>query len=136
MSYSFRERLKIALREKELKEKLRLTQEEVDYIKEHLMDICPYSDKVTQAYKESISSGKSLDQIIDEMTDDQFEDLCREVFEQAKKNDVWAKKKKKKVEAEAEAEAEAESDTDSDSDSDAESVDAEAEEQEVECQEK
>ncbi len=134
MSYSFRERLKIALREKELKEKLKLSQEEVDYIKENLMDICPYSDKVTEAYKESIRSGKSLDQIIDEFTDEQFEDLCREVFELAKKNGVWAKKKKKKVEAEAEAEAE--SDSDSDSDSDADSVDAEAEEQEVECQEK
>lgn len=132
MSYSFRERLKIALREKELKEKLRLTQEEVDFVKEHLMDICPYSDKVTQAYKESIRSGKSLDQIIDEMTDDQFEDLCREVFDLAKKNGIWAKKKKKK----AEAEAEAESDSDSDSDTDADAVDAEAEEQEVECQEK
>ena len=131
MSYSFRERLKIALRQKELKDKLRLTQEEVDYIKEHLMDICPYSDMVTQAYRESIRSGKALDQIIDEMTDEQFEDLCREVFELAKKNGVWAKKKKKK----AEAEAEAESDSDSDSDSDADSVDAEADEQEVECSE-
>ena len=131
MSYSFRERLKIALREKELKEKLRLTQEEVDFIKENLIDICPFSDKVTEAYKESIRSGKSLDQIIDELSDADFEDLCREVFELAKKNGVWAKKKKKKVEAEAEAE----SDSDSDSDSDADSVDAEAEEQEVECSE-
>ena len=123
----------MALREKELKERLSLSQEEVDYIKQHLMDICPYSDKVTEAYKESIRSGKSLDQIIDEMTDAQFEDLCREVFDLSKKAGIWLKKKKKKQEAEEETESESDSDAESDSDTEGSEEATAEQEAEQEC---
>lgn len=137
MSYSFRQRLKIALREKDLAEHLKLTQEEVDFIKENLMDICPISDTVAQAFKESINSKKSLDEIIDQMSDAEFEDLCRVVFEKAKENGIWLKKKLMKKKKEREQAKQTDSDSDSDSDSDGD-LDDEAEEQEaeVECEEK
>ena len=123
----------MAIKAKELKERLSLTQEEVDFIKENLMKICPYSDKVTQAYKESIRSGKSLDQIIDEMSDAQFEDLCREVFAMCKKAGIWLKKKKKKKQQQEESESESESDKESDSDAEGSEESEQTQEKEEEC---
>ena len=132
MSYSFRERLKLALA-KDLKERLSLSQDEVDWIKENLKrGICSISDEFAQALAKHDPrfKGMSLDEIIDKMTDAEFEEFARQVIEEAKKRLKYKKKEKKK-----QKESEGESDSDAESDSDSEEP-VEEQEAEVECAEK
>ena len=131
MSYSFRQRLKIAIA-KDLREKLRLTQDEIDWIKENIKKgICAISDEFDQALAKHDPrfKGMSLDQIIDKMTDAEFEEFARQVIEEAKKRLKYKKKEKKKQKESDEEESEEESDKDSDSDSTSEPE----QEAEVEC---
>jgi len=131
MSYSFRQRLKMALA-KELREKLSLSQADVQYIKDNIMKICPVSDEVAKALAKHDHrfKGMSLDEIIDKMTDAEFEDFVREVLDIAFKKLAYKKKADKKKK---QAEAEAESDTDAETDSDSTSEESVQEEAEVEC---
>jgi hypothetical protein len=134
MSYSFRQRIKMALQQ-DLKERLRLTQDEVDWIKENLMKgICSISDEVANAMKEHMAQykGKSLDEIIDMMTKEQFEDFVREVLEIAKKR-LNYKKKQKKKQKETESESESESDRESDADAEGSEESEQTQEKEQEC---
>lgn len=131
MSYSFRQRLKMALA-KDLKEKLSLSQDEVDWIRENMKKgICSISDEFAQALAKHDPrfKGMSLDQIIDKMTDAEFEEFARQVIEEAKKRLKYKKKEKKKQKESDEEESEEESDKDSDSDSTSEPE----QEAEVEC---
>ena len=122
---------------KDLKERLGLSQADIDYIKENIMKICPVSDEVAKALQkyEHRFKGKSLDEIIDMMTDAEFEDFVKEVLQIAfkklgyKKKKVEAKEKKKK-----QSETDAEIDSDSDTDGSTEEVDEQ--EAEVECADK
>ena len=130
MSYSFRERIRRAIA-KDLRERLGLSQADIDYIKENIMKICPVSDDVAKALQNDYRfKGKSLDEIIDMMTDAEFEDFVREVLEIAFKKLGYKKKKEKKKQQESESESDAESDSDSDCST------QEEQEAEVECAEK
>lgn len=131
MSYSFRQRLKIAIA-KDLKERLRLSQADIDFIKENIMKICPVSDDVAKALQQQDYrfKGKSLDEIIDMMSDAEFEDFVKEVLEIAFKKLGYKKKKEKKKQQESET------DSDAESDSDSETEPKEEQEAEVECAEK
>ncbi len=135
MSYSFRERLKIALRE-DLKEKLGLSQKDVEFMWDNIGSICPISDELLDALRKHDPQfeGKDIDQIVDMLTKQEFADLVAEVLEHGFKKLAYKKQKdKKKVEEEPEKEVEEESETDSDADSDA---DATEEEAELECESK
>lgn len=125
MSFTFRERLKIALREK-LAEKLGLTEEDKKFILDNLFKICPTSDEVAKAYRDSIGSNASIDEIVDKMSDSDFEDFVETVLEIAFKKLGYKKGKKKSAEPEEEK--------DSDSDSDSDSQEQEQEE-EIACSE-
>ena len=132
MSYSFRERIKLALK-KDLKEKLSLTQEEVDWINENMKKgICTISDEVANAMKNNMPEykGKSLDEIIDMMSEEEFEDFVREVLEIAKKRLNYKKKQKKKQQ---ESESDSESDRESDSDAEGSQESEQTQEKEQEC---
>jgi len=132
MSYSFRERIKLALK-KDLKEKLSLTQEEVDWINENMKKgICTISDEVANAMKNNMPEykGKSLDEIIDMMSEEEFEDFVREVLEIAKKRLQYKKKQKKK---QKESESDSESDRESDSDTEGSEESEQTQEKEQEC---
>ena len=132
MSYSFRERIKLALK-KDLKEKLSLTQEEVDWINENMKKgICTISDEVANAMKNNMPEykGKSLDEIIDMMSEEEFEDFVREVLEIAKKRLQYKKKQKKK---QKESESDSESDRESDSDTEGSQESEQTQEKEQEC---
>ncbi len=132
MSYSFRERIKLALK-KDLKEKLSLTQEEVDWINENMKKgICTISDEVANAMKNNMPEykGKSLDEIIDMMSEEEFEDFVREVLEIAKKRLNYKKKQKKK---QKESESDSESDRESDSDTEGSQEAEQSQEKEQEC---
>ncbi len=133
MSYSFRQRLKIAIA-KDLRERLGLSQADIDYIKDNIMKICPVSDEVAKALQQYDHrfKGKSLDEIIDMMTDAQFEDFVKEVLEIAFKKLGYKKKKEKKKQKESESDSE----SDSDSDTDGSTEPVEEQEAEVECTEK
>ena len=131
MSYSFRERIKLALK-KDLKEKLSLTQEEVDWINENMKKgICAISDEVANAMKKNMPEykGKSLDEIIDMMSEEEFEDFVREVLEIAKKRLNYKKKKKKQQESESDSESDKESDSDTEGSQESEQT----QEKEEEC---
>lgn len=131
MSYSFRERIKLALK-KDLKEKLSLTQEEVDWINENMKKgICAISDEVANAMKNNMPEykGKSLDEIIDMMSEEEFEDFVREVLEIAKKRLNYKKKKKKQQESESDSESDKESDSDAEGSQESEQT----QEKEEEC---
>ena len=131
MSYSFRERIKLALK-KDLKEKLSLTQEEVDWINENMKKgICAISDEVANAMKKNMPEykGKSLDEIIDMMSEEEFEDFVREVLEIAKKRLNYKKKKKKQQESESDSESDKESDSDAEGSQESEQT----QEKEEEC---
>jgi len=131
MSYSFRERIKLALK-KDLKEKLSLTQEEVDWINENMKKgICAISDEVANAMKNNMPEykGKSLDEIIDMMSEEEFEDFVREVLEIAKKRLNYKKKKKKQQESESDSESDKESDSDTEGSQESEQT----QEKEEEC---
>jgi len=132
LSYSFRERIKLALK-KDLKEKLSLTQEEVDWINENMKKgICTISDEVANAMKNNMPEykGKSLDEIIDMMSEEEFEDFVREVLEIAKKRLNYKKKQKKKQQ---ESESDSESDRESDSDAEGSQESEQTQEKEQEC---
>jgi len=132
LSYSFRERIKLALK-KDLKEKLSLTQEEVDWINENMKKgICAISDEVANAMKKNMPEykGKSLDEIIDMMSEEEFEDFVREVLEIAKKRLQYKKKQKKK---QKESESDSESDRESDSDTEGSQESEQTQEKEQEC---
>lgn len=133
MSYSFRERLKLAIA-KDLRERLGLSQADIDYIKENIMKICPVSDDLAKALQkyDHRFKGKSLDEIIDMMTDAEFEDFVKEVLEVAFKKLGYKKKKEKKKQQVSESDAETDAETDSDTDGSTEEV--EEQEAEVECQ--
>lgn len=94
------------------------------------MKICPISDEMAIALKkyESRFRGKSLDQIIDMMTKEEFEDFVREVLEEAKKRLNYKKKEKKKKQQE--------SDSDSDTDGSEEPIKEEQEQTEQVREEK
>lgn len=130
MSYSFRERIKRAIA-KDLRERLGLSQADIDYIKENIMKICPVSDDVAKALQQNDYrfKGKSLDEIIDMMTDAEFEDFVREVLEIAFKKLNYKKKKEKKKQKQQESESDSDAESDSDSDEEAEKK----QEAEVEC---
>lgn len=130
MSYSFRQRLKMAIA-KDLREKLGLTQDEIDWLKENIMNICPISDEFANALAKHDPRfrGKSLDEIIDSMTDAEFEDFVKEIVEEAKKR-LKYKKKEKKKQKESDQESDSDSDAESDSDTDGSTEEQEAE---VEC---
>jgi len=133
MSYSFRERIKLAIA-KNLRERLGLSQADINYIKENIMKICPVSDEVAKALQQYDHrfKGKSLDEIIDMMTDSEFEDFVKEVLEIAFKKLGYKKKKEKKKQVESESDSDAETDSDSDSTEEA----TQEQEAEVECAEK
>ena len=78
MSYSFRQRLKMALR-KSLAEKLGLTQEDKEYILENIMKICPTSDEVAKAMRDFERQKISIDEFIDKLSEADFEDFVKEV---------------------------------------------------------
>lgn len=116
---------------KDLKEKLSLSQDEIDWIKENLKKgICAISDEFAQALEKHDPrfKGMSLDEIIDKMTDAEFEDFVREVLEEAKKRLKYKKKEKKK-----QVETDNDSDTESDSDTDSSTEEVEEQEAETEC---
>mgnify|MGYP006429413457 FL=1 len=129
MSYSFRERLRIALRQK-LKEKLSLSEKDIKFLWENIGTFCNHSDELIDALKKYENSGKTIDEIVDELDDQDFEDLVKEVIAFGFKKLNYKKQKESK--------AEKETDTDSDSDSDADDVEietSEVEAEEVECSE-
>jgi hypothetical protein len=129
MSYSFRERLRIALRQK-LKEKLSLSEKDIKFLWENIGTFCSHSDELIDALKKYENSGKTIDEIVDELDDQDFEDLVKETIEHGFKKLNYKKQK--------DATKEKETDTDSDSDSDADDIESEAQEaetEEVECSE-
>ena len=126
MSYSFRQRLRMALKDK-LNEKLGLTQEDVDYLWDNIKNICPISDELLNALKDSEKREENIDEIVDHLTEQEFEELVAEVLELGFAKLGYKKgKKKKKVEEESE--------TDSDSDSDSDGAEESVEEVEAEAQ--
>lgn len=133
MSFGFRERLRMALRQS-LKEKLGLSEKDIQFIWENIGTFCSHSDDLLEALKKYEHSDKSIDEIVEELSDADFADLVREILEFGfKKLDYKKQKDEKKSEEKSE-----EKETDSDSDTDADSVESETvqtEEQEVECQE-
>ena len=96
------------------------------------MNICPISDEFANALAKHDPrfAGKSLDEIIDSMTDAEFEDFVREILEEAKKRLKYKKKEKKKKESEKETESDSDAESDSDTDG---STEEQQQEAEVEC---
>jgi len=136
MSYSFRERLKIALREKDkqsLREKLGLSEKDIEFLLDNIRRVCSISDEILVALKENDFRFKDMDidEIVEKLSKQEFEDLVAEWLERALKKLGYKKQADKK---EVEEEPEEESESDSDSDSETEEVEAETEE--VECTEK
>ncbi len=128
MSYSFRERLRIALRQK-LKEKLSLSEKDIKFLWENIGTFCSHSDELIDALKKYENSGKTIDEIVDALDNQDFEDLVKEVIEFGFKKLNYKKQKESEKKSE---------DTDNDSDSDADDVEVDAEEAEtetVECSE-
>jgi hypothetical protein len=106
MSYGWRERLKRA--EVRLMEKLDLTQEDMDHIKENIGDYCHESDKQARLV---FGKNADLDKKIEEMSEQDFEEMCEGIFKKIMKKLGYIKvkerkKKKKKKSAEQESEKE------------------------------
>ncbi len=101
MSYGWRERLKRA--EVRLMEKLDLTQEDIDHIKENIGDYCHESDKQARLV---FGKNADLDKKIEEMSEQDFEEMCEGIFKKIMKKlgyiKVKERKKKKKKSAEKE----------------------------------
>ena len=131
MSYGFRERLKEALL-KDLREKLGLSQKDVQYVLENIMKICPVSDEFANALKkhEARFRGKSLDEIMDMLTKEEFEEFVDEVLKEAFNRLGYKKKKKKQIESSTD------SDSQSDSDSDGSKEPLEEQQAQAECEQK
>lgn len=123
MSYSVREYVKLA--EKRLRQKLGLTQEQWDLVKDNLRTYCKYSDELLKQYlgRKDIDVDEEFDKLSDE---EKFEIVRALVIEILKK---VGKPIKKEIE-------DKETDDDDDSDSTSESEDVEeTEEEQVACEE-
>src|SRR3990167_6153193 len=87
MSYSFRERLRIKLRQKQIK----ATEEEIQNIEKHIEEYCSEADRRCHA----IDPNKAVDEIIDNMNDDKFLQFAQSILDEVKRRKAKQKKKKK-----------------------------------------
>lgn len=87
MSYSFRERLRIKLRQKQIK----ATEEEIQNIEKHIEEYCSEADRRCHA----IDPNKAVDEIIDNMNDDKFLQFAQSILDELKRRKAKQKKKKK-----------------------------------------
>lgn len=132
MSYSFRERLRMALKKDakdRLKTKLGLSQKDADELMDNIRRVCPISDTMLKALQKDMPrfANKDIDQIIEEMTDAEFEDFLMEWVERALAKLGMKKKSKEEIEKENAEEKEDEEEV--------EAEEAEAETEEAECSE-
>ncbi len=132
MSYSFRERLRMALKKDakhRLKTKLGLSQKDADELMDNIRRVCSISDEMLIALKNDMPryADKDIDQIIEEMSDYEFEEFLMEWVERALAKLGMKKKSKEEIEKETEAEKEDEQETEE------KEVEAETEEVEAEC---
>lgn len=133
MSYSFRERLRMALKrdaKNRLKMKLGLSQKDADKLMDNIRRVCPISDEMLKALQKEMPRfyDKDIDQIIEEMTDAEFEDFLAEWVERALAKLGMTKKSKEEIEKEDAEEKEDEQEAE------AEEAEAETEEEvEAEC---
>lgn len=121
MSYSFRERLAMAM--ERIKRKMKLTQEEVDYIIQNLKEYCWMSDELLIATYHI--KGEQVDEYAKKISDEEFDEVAKAIIRKMLADKKKAKKKQKKEQKET--------DSDTESDTDGETEEAEAQEQEVEC---
>lgn len=133
MSFSFRERLRIALKndaKNRLKTKLGLSQKDADELMDNIRRVCPISDEMLKALQKDMPrfANKDIDQIIEEMTDAEFEDFLMEWVERALAKLGMKKKSKEECEKENAEEKEDEEETEIEEE-------AEAETEEAECSE-
>lgn len=89
MSYSFRERLRIKLKQKQIQ----ATEEEIQNIEKHIEEYCTEADKRCQL----IDPNKAVDEVIDNMSDEKFCQFAKSVLDEvaARKEKLKQKKKKK-----------------------------------------
>jgi len=132
MSYSFRERLRMALKKdakNRLKMKLGLSQKDADKLMDNIRRVCSISDEMLNAMRNEMPRfyDKDIDQIIEEMTDAEFEDFLAEWVERALVKLGMTKKSKEEIEKEDAEEKEDQEETET------EEVEAETEDEEVEC---
>ena len=131
MSYSFRERLRIALKKdakNRLKMKLGLSQKDADKLMDNIRRVCSISDDMLKAMRNEMPRfyDKDIDQIIEELTDAEFEDFLEEWVEKALAKLGMTKKSKEEIEKEDAEEKEDEEETEAE-ESEAESEELEAE---------
>lgn len=133
MSYSFRERLRIALKEdakNRLKTKLGLSQKDADKLMDNIRRVCPISDDMLKSMREQMPRfyDKNIDVIIEEMTDAEFEDFLAEWVERALVKLGMKQKSKEEIEKENAEEKEDETEAEE------KEVEAEAETEEAEAE--
>jgi len=131
MSYSFRERLRMALKKdakNRLKMKLGLSQKDADKLMDNIRRVCSISDEMLNAMRNEMPRfyDKDIDKIIEEMTDAEFEDFLAEWVERALVKLGMKQKSKEEIEKEDAEEKEDEAE--------AEEKEVEAESEEVEAE--
>ena len=87
MSYSFRERLRIKLKQKQIK----ATEQEIQNIEKHIEEYCTEADKRCQI----IDPNKAVDEVIDQMSDEKFCQFAQSILDEVLRRKAKQKKKKK-----------------------------------------
>lgn len=137
MSLSWRERLQRA--KTRLMEQLGLEQEDWNFIKENIGAFCEKSDEQVRQVLES--DGKELtqqniDELVENMYQDEFDEMCRDIILEVLKNFGYKiKKKQKEKEKESEDEDE-EKESDSESETESEGQETEEQKEKVEVENK
>ena len=136
MSLSWRERLQRA--KKRLMEQLGLAQEDWDFIWDNIGAFCSKSDEQVREVLESEGrplTQEEVDKLVENMFEDEFDEMCRDIIIEVFENfgyEIKKKQKKKQSKKEEEETEETDSDSNTDSDQDSENVEEQKEEVEVE----
>lgn len=91
MSYSWRDRLRIRLKQK----KIELTTEELEHLEKFIEQYCFESDQRCKA----IDPNKAVDLVIDEMSDEEFDKFTKALIKDVTARIKQSQKKKKKKKA-------------------------------------
>lgn len=122
MSFNWREMIKRAYIKKELKEKLKLSEEDWNFIQDNIGEFCRESDaQVRLIYGDNCN----VDDVVKNMTEYEFMEMSQEVLRKVLERLRYKKKKKKK-------QKEKEEQTDEEKSNEQE--DEEHAEEEIECQ--
>ena len=121
-------------------EQLGLAQEDWDFIWDNIGAFCSKSDEQVREVLESEGrplTQEEVDKLVENMFEDEFDEMCRDIIIEVFENFGYEiKKKQKKKQSKKEEEETEETDSDSDADTDSDGENAEEQEKEVEVENK